>query len=157
MPCNARLRATWGTTVGTQDVGTIEPRDAPVLCIVDDDDSTVELVREVAEESGWVAVGFGRIEEVRGFLGRHRPSLLVLDDDLPDGRGGDLARELREDPRLMDVPMIVCTAAPRTRQREIGGWAPVMPKPFDVEQLERHLNVTARRRGHRTDRRAAAG
>ncbi|HEX9610154.1 MAG TPA: hypothetical protein VGA26_05185, partial [Candidatus Limnocylindria bacterium] len=52
--------------------------EAPVLCIVDDDASTVELVREVAEESGWIAYDFGRIAEVRGFLGRRHPALLIL-------------------------------------------------------------------------------
>ena len=117
---------------------------APVLCIVDDDGSTVELVREVAAESGWVAYGFERIAEAREFLSDQRPALLVLDDDLPDGRGGDLARELRGDPALGDVPVLVCTAAHPSRQREIGGWAPVLSKPFDIFELERHLDACTR-------------
>jgi DNA-binding response OmpR family regulator len=116
--------------------------EAPVLCIVDDDGSTVELVREVAEESGWVAYGFERIEDARRFLDARQPTLLVLDDDLPDGRGGDLARELREDPTT-DVPVLVCTAAHPNRQREIGEWAPVLSKPFDIFEFERHLEASA--------------
>lgn len=115
----------------------------PVLWIVDDDELTVELVREVAEESGWVAYGFGRISDLRRFLGARRPELLILDDDLPDGRGGDLARELRDDPALGDVAVVVCTAAHPNRQREIGGWAPVISKPFDLDEFERHLHARA--------------
>lgn len=130
-----------GENVGntTRERGTQPLDEAPVLCIVDDDRSTVELVREVAEESGWIAYGFRRIEEGRRFLGWRRPELLILDDDLPDGRGGDLARELREDPALGDLPVIVCTAAHPVRQEEIGTWAPVIPKPFDLVEFERHL------------------
>jgi DNA-binding response OmpR family regulator len=118
--------------------------DAPVLCIVDDDGSTVELVREVAEESGWVAYGFDRLAGARQFLSSQRPALLVLDDDLPDGRGGDLAREMRDDPTLGDVPVLVCTAAHPSRLREIGGWAAVLSKPFDIFELERHLHACTR-------------
>jgi DNA-binding response OmpR family regulator len=121
--------------------------DAPVLCIVDDDGSTVELVREVAEESGWVAHGFDRIADVREFLSSQRPALLLLDDDLPDGRGGDLAREVRDDPALSDVAVLVCTAAHPARLREIGGWAPVLSKPFDIFELERHLHERSRSYG----------
>jgi two-component system, OmpR family, phosphate regulon response regulator PhoB len=112
---------------------------APVLCVVDDDEGTVQLVREIASESGWVAYGFRRISEVRAFLDRRRPSLLVLDDDLPDGRGGDLARELLADPGMHDVQLVVCTAAHPARQAEIEGWVPVMSKPFDLGELESHL------------------
>ncbi len=127
----------------------------PVLWIVDDDPSTADLVREVAEGSGWVARRFGRIADVRGSLGRRHPALLILDDDLPDGRGGDLARELRDDPATADVPTIVCTAAPARRQEEIGEWAPVISKPFEVAEIEEHLKARASR-GRRT-RRAATG
>jgi DNA-binding response OmpR family regulator len=115
--------------------------DAPVLCIVDDDDLTVQLVCEVAEESGWTAHGLKDIAELRGFLRRQRPTLLLLDDDLPDGRGGDVARALGDDPDLRDLPVVVCTAAHPERQEEIGRWAPVISKPFEILELERHLRA----------------
>jgi len=130
--------------------------EAPVLFIVDDDASTVELVREVAEESGWIAYDFGRIAEVRGFLGRRHPALLILDDDLPDGRGGDLARELHDDPTTADVATVVCTAANAGRREEIGEWVPVISKPFNVSDIEGHLRASAPR-GRRAQRRRAAG
>ncbi len=124
---------------GVTDVGTVpgtEGRHAPVLYIVDDDVATLELLREIALDAGWEARGFTRLASLRNALGSERPSLLVLDDDLPDGRGGDLAREVREDPRLADVPLIVCTAAHPARQAEINRWAPVVSKPFDLWQIE---------------------
>ena len=130
--------------------------EAPLLWIVDDDPSTAELVRELAENSGWVAHRFGRIADVRGSLGRRHPALLILDDDLPDGRGGDLARELRDDPATADVATIVCTAAPAGRQEEIGEWAPVISKPFEVSEIEKHLKARASR-ARRSRRRGAAG
>jgi DNA-binding response OmpR family regulator len=119
---------------------------APVLYVVDDDQPTVELLCEVAREWGWQAVGFTRLAAVRSALDRHRPTLLIIDDDLPDGRGGDLARDLRRDPRTRELPLVVCTAATPRRQAEIGVWAPVVAKPFDLGVIEDVLAAAAARR-----------
>lgn len=124
----------------------------PVLFVVDDDAATVELVCEVARERGWQAVGFTRLEALRSALRHRRPTLLVLDDELPDGRGGDVARALRSDPATEDIPLLVCTAAHPMRQAEIGNWAPVVAKPFDLDEIERFLDASARR--HHDDGRA---
>lgn len=117
--------------------------DTPVLFVVDDDIPTLELLRELAGDSGWETVGFTRLGDLRAALQASRPALLIVDDDLPDGRGGDLARDLRCDPRLDDVPVVVCTAAASTRRAEITSWAPVLTKPFNLRQIEALL-VAAR-------------
>ncbi|MFP5342831.1 MAG: two-component system response regulator [Candidatus Limnocylindria bacterium] len=111
----------------------------PVLFVVDDDAATLELMCEIAEDAGWAAFGFTRLAEVSRALDERRPTVLILDDDLPDGRGGDLARAMREDPRMRDVTLLVCTAAHPMRQAEIGAWAPVVSKPFDLGEIEGFL------------------
>jgi DNA-binding response OmpR family regulator len=118
--------------------------EAPVLFVVDDDLLTLELLREVARASGWNSVGFTRLAPLRAALDRRLPTLLIVDDDLPDGRGGDLARDLRADPRLERVPLLVCTAAAPTRLAEIGSWAPVVTKPFELGQIEEFLAAAVR-------------
>jgi DNA-binding response OmpR family regulator len=120
-------------------------RSGPVLFVVDDDLSTQELLREVGLEAGWDAHGFARVSELRAALEWRRPALLILDDDLPDGRGGDLAREFREDDRMAGVVILVCTAAHPMRQAEIGNWAPVVSKPFDLGEIEAFLTAVADR------------
>lgn len=121
------------------------PRRQHVLFVVEDDVSTLDLLCEVAQDAGWAAFGFTRLEEVRATLEHRRPTMLILDDNLPDGSGGDLARELREDPRTHDIPTLVCTAAHPMRVAEIGSWAPVIAKPFHLDDLERFLNAAGRR------------
>jgi DNA-binding response OmpR family regulator len=115
--------------------------------VVDDDLPTLELLSEVARESGWQTFGFTRLASLRAALDKRRPTFLIVDDDLPDGRGGDLARDLRHDPRLGDVPLVVCTAAAPRRQAEITNWAPVLSKPFDLGEIEDLLAAAARRGG----------
>ncbi len=121
--------------------------EAPVLFVADDDLPTLELLREVARESGWTSVGFTRLGPLRVALDSRRPTLVIIDDDLPDGRGGDLARDLRSDPRLEGLPLLVCTAATPMRQAEIGTWAPVVSKPFELGEIEEFLAAAVRRDG----------
>lgn len=121
------------------------PRRQHVLFVVEDDVSTLELLCEVAQDAGWAAFGFTRLDELRATLEQRQPTMLILDDNLPDGSGGDLARELREDPRTHDMSTLVCTAAHPMRIAEIGAWAPVIPKPFDLDDLEGFLYAAARR------------
>jgi DNA-binding response OmpR family regulator len=118
--------------------------DGHVLFVVDDDVATQELLCEVAQEAGWSAFGFRRLAEVSDALDERRPTVLILDDDLPDGRGGDLARTLRNDPRMRHVTLLVCTAAHPMRQAEIGAWAPVVSKPFDLREIESILASAGR-------------
>jgi two-component system OmpR family response regulator len=135
-------------------VHALERRDAslsdsrgPVLFVVDDDVRTTELLCEIGQEAGWVAFGFTRLADVQAALDQRRPRVLILDDNLVDGRGGDLARDLREDPRMANVTMLVCTAAHPMRVAEIGAWAPVISKPFDLLEIERFLEAAGRREG----------
>ncbi len=119
----------------------------PVLFAVEDDPSTLALLRDLAIDAGWAALGFTHLSEFERAVAERVPDLVILDDDLPDGRGGDRARELLGDRRLRDVPVLVCTAAPALRQAEIGTWAPVVNKPFDLGEIELFLQMAARRRG----------
>ena len=116
---------------------------APLLYVVDDDVATVDLLCDVASEAGWSSMGFLRLAGLRAALDEEVPTLVILDDELPDGRGGDLARELRDDARTTDVPLLICTSAPPRRLAEIGSWAPVVAKPFDLREIEDVLVAAA--------------
>jgi DNA-binding response OmpR family regulator len=123
-----------------------EHRGQPLMLVVDDDVATLDLLCDIAEDAGWCALAYTRLAPFRAALDREDPSLVIVDDDLPDGRGGDVAREIRADPRTSDVPVIVCTAAHPMRQAEIGAWAPVVAKPFDLREIEAVLDQAARSR-----------
>jgi DNA-binding response OmpR family regulator len=110
---------------------------------------------EIAEDAGWECSGFTRLRQLNARLATEQPDVLILDDDLPDGSGGDLARELREDPATAEMPVVVCTGAHPLRRAEITSWAPVVAKPFSVEELERFLDSARRRLGGGSDHRAA--
>ena len=109
----------------------------------------------IAEDAGWQCRGFTRLQALNARLETHPPDVLILDDDLPDGSGGDLARDLSRDPSMAYLPVVVCTGAHPVRRAEITLWAPVVAKPIRIEELERFLDAAACRLGGGSDRRAA--
>jgi CheY-like chemotaxis protein len=104
--------------------------------VVDDDIGTLRLLSEVAAAVGLRPLAFTRLSTARRALAEGVPAVVVLDDDLPDGRGADFVRELRTDPRTRNVKAIVCTAASPDRRRQISSVAPVIAKPFEVSEVE---------------------
>lgn len=115
----------------------------PRAFVVEDDVMMLRLLTEVAASVGLEPLAFTRLATARRALHEGAPALLLVDDDLPDGRGADLVRELRSDPRLRNVKAIVCTSAGPRRRRQIEQLAPVIAKPFAVDQLESALREVA--------------
>ena len=117
----------------------------PPAYVVDDDIGMLRLLSEVAAAVGLRPLAFTRLSAARRALRERVPEVLLLDDDMPDGRGADFVRELRADPRTRDVKVIVCTAAGPDRRRQISSVAPVIAKPFEVTDMEGALREAIRR------------
>ena len=79
-----------------------------------------------------------------------RPDLIVLDLDLPDLSGFEVARELRSRPATRDIPLIAATGyshAVQQDQARESGFDAVLVKPCDPDTLvaEIHRLLTAHR------------
>lgn len=120
-------------------------RGHPPAYVVEDDRMMLRLLSEVAASVGLEPLAFTRLSSARRALRERLPSVLLLDDDLPDGRGADLLRELRADPRTRHVEVIVCTSADPTRRQQIARLAPVIAKPFSLAEVEDALREVAQR------------
>jgi CheY-like chemotaxis protein len=89
--------------------------------MADDDEDDCLLVREALQESGQdhklriVRDG----DELLGYLRRpagggsnsHRPDLILLDLKMPGKDGRQTLQELKADPRLRDIPIVVLTTS----------------------------------------------
>jgi DNA-binding response OmpR family regulator len=117
----------------------------PAAYVVEDDMMMLRLLSEVAASVGLVPLAFTRLSSARRALQERLPSVLLLDDDLPDGRGADLLRELRADPRTRHVEVIVCTSADPDRRQQLARLAPVIAKPFSLAEVEDALREVAQR------------
>jgi DNA-binding response OmpR family regulator len=122
-----------------------QARTMPPAYVVEDDVSMLHLLSELAASVGLAPRTFTRLASARRALREHPPAVLVIDDDLPDGQGADLVRELRADPRTRDVQVVMCTSAGPQRRRQIARLAPVVGKPFALREMETALRRAAPR------------
>jgi two-component system, OmpR family, response regulator len=116
------------------------------VLVVEDDRVLGDAVREHVAASGHGVDWMQRIDLAREALATTPYDLVLLDLNLPDGRGLDLLRELRRDGSK--VPVIVLTAMDQIASRIEGlnsGADDYLVKPFDLSELSARVAAVARR------------
>jgi DNA-binding response OmpR family regulator len=110
------------------------------VLVVDDDQATLGLYRDLLMDVGYAVTLCGRPTDDSAEVARLQPDLILL-DLLFNGeeRGWTFFLELRQDPATSAIPVLICTAAAlvveRTRD-ELDAWScGVVLKPFDIDRL----------------------
>lgn len=113
---------------------------------VEDDMDTAAAVADALSERGFKVAVFATVNSVQEALKQHRPTLLVADWNLPDGRGVDLCKMVRaQDPEL---PVILLTVRDNSQDMIRGfecGADDYITKPFDMDVLYLRIRALLRR------------
>jgi PAS domain S-box-containing protein len=114
------------------------------ILICEDDRDVASLLKIMLERAGFRAEAAFSLAEARALLEKNNYAALTLDLMLPDGSGVNLLRELRADPRWVDLPVIVVSARADQGRLELNGDAigmiDWMVKPIDEGLLLRSLH-----------------
>ncbi len=105
------------------------------VLVVDDHELNLKLLQRVLELDGHDVTGVGSIAAARAALADVRPAVIVLDLQLPDGDGLDLARELKANPQSAGCAIVACTAGAMRGDRERAleaGCDAYVSKPIDT-------------------------
>lgn len=112
------------------------------ILLVDDHKESLEWLGDHLKSLGWevIAANGGReaLEQVR----RTKPNLILLDMEMPEINGFEVARSLRRDPDYQDIPILAITALSRQHDRErcfAAGCNDFLSKPFTPQDLEERL------------------
>ena len=109
---------------------------APVISIVDDDESVREATKSLVRSLGYHAVTFGSAEEYLGSERMHDTSCLIADVQMPGMSGVDLQAQLIASGHR--TPMIFITAFPEQRicsRAMTAGAYGFLSKPYKDDQL----------------------
>jgi CheY-like chemotaxis protein len=111
---------------------TPDPGTGASVLIVDDDVDVRETLKEVLELEGFrtVSVTNGR-EALAALDGLPRPAVMLLDLRMPVMDGWQTIDALRAQRRVDEVPIVICTSAPRDAPEGF----PVLSKPLELERL----------------------
>jgi two-component system OmpR family response regulator len=118
------------------------------VLLIEDDRVLGEAVCEHVASFGYGVDWMKRLDEVRESLATVPYDLVLLDLNLPEGRGLDLWHELRRGGSK--VPVIILTALDQIASRIEGlnsGADDYLVKPFDLSELSARVTAVARRYG----------
>jgi len=120
----------------------------PTLLLIEDNEQNLYLAKFLLEQNGFSVVPARSGPEGIELAGRILPDLVILDIQLPQMNGYAVARELRRNPALKDVPIVAVTSyamvGDRERTLEAGCNAyiekPINPDTFR-SQIEEYLKA----------------
>lgn len=111
----------------------------PTTVLLCDDESVLrELVRATLESDDYAIVEASDGEESLDLARRLRPDIVVLDMMMPGRSGLDVLRELRSDPGLTSIPVVMLTARARAADMNAAleaGADRYLAKPFSPLEL----------------------
>ena len=120
------------------------------ILVVDDSEDHRRIAARVLASGGYRVALAKSAEEARLLLATAPPDAAVLDWNLPGDSGIDLAREIRRDPRLARLPLIMLSVNVRAsdqvqglREGEVNAY---LTKPVAPAELLARLKALLERR-----------
>ena len=105
------------------------------ILIVDDDDSTINLLRDYFENKDYSCKVVTRGNDALKVLTKNIPKLILLDIFLPDITGYEVCQRIRAHEKLKKIPLFYITAVPEgevsEKVKETGADGYFL-KPFDI-------------------------
>lgn len=118
------------------------PHRNPILC-VDDEPANLGLIRSVLQEEHHLVFARSGVEALQA-AAKHRPSLLLLDVEMPDLCGYEVARRLKNDPQTTHTPIIFVTSLHSEIDEEAGfdaGGVDYITKPISPPILRARVRT----------------
>jgi two-component system, OmpR family, phosphate regulon response regulator PhoB len=110
----------------------------PKILIVEDDPDISELIRFNLEKVGYQTLQAEDGEQALLIVQKHFPDLALLDLLLPGVSGLEVCRQMKRDPALRHIPIIMVTAKTEEMDRVVGlelGADDYVVKPFSIREI----------------------
>lgn len=119
-----------------------------MIYCVEDDRSIRELITYTLKISGFDAEGFENAKDFFAALEKEVPELILLDIMLEGKDGLQILKELKENDRFRDIPVIMATARTSEFDKVIGldsGADDYLAKPFGMMEMVSRIKAVLRR------------
>ncbi len=119
------------------------------LFYAEDDPNIAGAVKEYLEQKNYKVMIYNTISEVRQALESHVPTVILLDWNMPDGRGDSLCQWIRS--RWTELPIIFLTVRDDSHDIVSGfqnGADDYVIKPFELSVLYSRIQAVLRRTGN---------
>lgn len=116
----------------------------PIILVVDDDLPILALMRSLLREFGFESITAENGNEAIDAVRKRRPSVALIDKNMPGMTGPEVIRELRNEPGFEGLPILILSGEPvsPTELKALGADGAVL-KPFDIQALIAQLRSFA--------------
>jgi CheY-like chemotaxis protein len=115
----------------------------PTVLVIDDDAAVRDLMARFLDKLGYRGIAAPNGPEGLRLARQVRPDVITLDVVMPQMNGWDVLEQLKADPELASVPVIMVTIDDREAVGLARGAANYLIKPIDkdrlAEAIDRHL------------------
>ncbi len=80
------------------------------ILLVEDDPMCQKLYSDILEDAGYNVATADNVDNALEYLGTELPHLVITDINMPGRSGAELILEIRKDPRLCDMTVLILTA-----------------------------------------------
>jgi two-component system response regulator RpaA len=118
------------------------------VLVIDDDDLVSRTIQRALKLYNYHVMVAGGGAEGLQTARRHQPDLFILDVVMPGMDGYQVARQIRHDPLLKDIPILFLTAKAKDDDKIEGfraGADDYLTKPFNMEELKLRVAAILRR------------
>ena len=118
------------------------------IVVIEDESDILELIEYHLEKAGYSVMGFLSTDSVEQFLEEEKPSLMIVDRNLPGVEGSEFVSQMRD--IGYDIPVMFLTA--RDKESDLlegfqSGGDDYMTKPFSSKELLVRIEALLRRSG----------
>ncbi len=113
------------------------------VLIIEDEEDAAELFAEMMRVSGFRVVKTTSSEPALTLLTDEKPDLVILDIMMPDVSGLDVLRQMRRDPALTNIPVVIVSAKGTPSDIKTGmdaGASTYLTKPVGFLELKEAVN-----------------
>ena len=114
-----------------------------LILIVEDNPKNLKLLRDILQIRGYKTIEAETAEAGVSLAREQRPSLILMDVQLPGMDGTQATKVLKADVETQHIPVIALTsfAMKGDKERLLGeGFDAYMSKPIDIEELPRVMD-----------------
>lgn len=106
-----------------------------MILVIDDDVDSRTLLTQYIGEFGCQTMTAGSGEKGLRLIRKHEPDLVILDLLMPEKNGWETLKELRENPEIKDIPVVVVSIVAKEELGDIRGVIDYVQKPIEREKL----------------------
>ncbi|TLP60402.1 response regulator [Parasedimentitalea maritima] len=108
------------------------------VVLIEDEPNIIEAIRFLLTREGWTVEAHSDGQDAIAVIKAAKPDLVILDLMLPGKSGMEIIKDLREQEKMTQLPVLMLTARGQARDREMAEKAGVsrfMTKPFSNTEV----------------------